>query len=108
MGLVFKGVLLLACFILLSSYIYAWQSYQNDLRNSGNAIGTGYFPLKTSNFSIGLGMEFQPLIGDLDANGKNEIVIFSNDSLIILSPQLDKLSSIRTGPVLGQPALFNF
>ena len=86
----------------------SWQTYQNDLRNTGVSNGTGYLPSNTANFSIDLGMDFQPLVDDLDANGKNEIVIFSNDSSIILSPQLDILNSVKTGPLLGQPTLFNF
>ena len=86
----------------------SWQTYQNDLRNTGNSSGTGYFPLKTSNFSIGLGMDFQPLVDDLDLDGNNEIALFSNESLIILNPQLEKLSEIKIGAILGQPTLFNF
>src|SRR3989338_7882366 len=100
---------LLVIFILAIPLSYAsWQTYQNDLGNTGTSNGTGYLPLNTANFSIDLGMDFQPLADDLDLNGKNEIVIFSNDFLIILSPQLDILNSVKTGAVLGQPALFNF
>ncbi len=97
-------------FILLSFNSFAyWQTYQNDLRNTGNANGTGYFPLKTANFSDdSLGMNFQPLIGDINKDGSNEIVIFSNDSLIIFNPQLNVLSQTKIGSVPGQPALFDF
>ncbi|MBI2654351.1 hypothetical protein HYX02_06105 [Candidatus Woesearchaeota archaeon] len=100
---------LLAVFILAIPPSYAsWQTYQNDLRNTGISNGTGYLPLNTANFSIDIGMDFQPLVDDLDFNGNSEIVIFSNDSLIILSPQLDILDSVKTGTLLGQPTLFNF
>ena len=71
--------ILIFIFLILDAHAY-WQTYQNDLKNSGSSNGTGYFPLKTENFSIDLGMEFQPLVGDLDKSGNNEIMIFSNDS----------------------------
>ncbi|MBI2101351.1 hypothetical protein HYT53_01960 [Candidatus Woesearchaeota archaeon] len=96
-------------FILLSFDSYAfWQTYQNDLRNTGSSNGTGYFPLKTANFSVDIGMDFQPLADDLDNNGNTEIVIFSNNSLVIFNPQLDILTQTKIGAILGQPALFNF
>jgi len=96
-------------FILFSVNVGAsWQTYQNDLRNTGASNGTGYFPLKTANFSVDLGMDFQPLVGNLDSNGNNEIVIFSNNSLIIFNPQLNKLNQVSVGAILGQPALFDF
>ncbi len=96
-------------FILLSfDVIASWQTFQNDLRNTGIRNGTGYFPLQTANFSVDLGMDFQPLVDDLDANGNNEIVIFSNNSLIVFNSQLNILTQAKIGTILGQPALFNF
>ena len=105
-----KLYLFLPIFILLCLNANAdWQTYQNDLRNTGASNGTGYFPLKTANFSDdSLGMNFQPLVDDLDNDGKNEIVIFSNDSLIILNPQLIILNQSKIGSILGQPTLLNF
>ena len=105
-----KFVLFVFVFILLSLDVSSyWQTYQNDLRNTGASSETGYFPLNTANFSYGsLGMDFQPLIGDLNADGSNEIVIFSNNSLVIFNPQLTILSQTKIGTILGQPALFNF
>src|SRR3989338_4726720 len=100
---------LLAIFISAIPLSYAsWQTYQNDLGNTGTSNGTGYLPLNTANFSTDIGMDFQALADDLDLNGKNEIVIFDNNSLIVLSPQLDILNSVKTGAILGQPTLFNF
>lgn len=102
--------LLLLIFILLITNTYAgWQTYQNDLRNSGSGNGTGYFPLETKNFSNeGLGMSFQPLVDDLNKDGRNEIVIFSNNSLILFDQQLRIVSQTKVGAILGQPSLFNF
>ena len=70
-------------FILMSLNVNAsWETYQNDLRNSGASDDVGYFPLETANFTNDeLGMDFQPLVTDLNSDGKNEIVIFSNYSL---------------------------
>lgn len=104
-----KFCLLLIALILLSFNANAWQSYQNGLGNAGVSDGTGHFPLKTANFSdSSLGMDFQPLVGDLDNNGNNEIVVFSNESLIVFNLQLGILAQAKIGSILGQPALFNF
>jgi len=104
-----KFVLALAIFIMLSIGASAsWETYENDLRNSGSSDETGYFPLDTANFSSNTyGMNFQPLVSDLDGNGDNEIIIFSNDSLIIFNPQLGILNQTKVGTILGQPAVFN-
>ncbi|MBI2660488.1 hypothetical protein HYX07_04970 [Candidatus Woesearchaeota archaeon] len=100
--------LVLFLFLATNSYAY-WQTYQNDLRNTGASNGTGYFPLKTSNFSDdSLGMDFQLLADDLNADGKNEIVIFSNNSLIVFNLQLKILNQTRVGNIQGQPALLDF
>lgn len=104
-----RFVLLMLGFILFSlSASSYWQTYQNDLRNSGIANGTGFFPLKTANFSNGIfGMDFQPLIADINNDGYTEIIIFSNDFLKIFDHELNLIEEKFTGAVLGQPALFN-
>ena len=100
----------LTILILLSfSAEASWLTYQNDLKNTGQSDGTGYFPLQTANFTDeSNGMDFQPLTGDLDGNGNKEIVIFSNDSLIVYNPQLEIVKQAKVGAILGQPELFNF
>ncbi|MBI3035828.1 hypothetical protein HYY71_05905 [Candidatus Woesearchaeota archaeon] len=105
-----KSYLYVSIFILLSfSANASWQTYQNDLRNTGVSNGTGYFPLRAVNFSDdSFGMDFQPLIDDLDNNGSKEIVIFSNSSLIIFNHQLMISKQSKVGDILAQPALFNF
>ena len=78
------------------------------MRNIANSNGAGYFPLKTANFSNNdFGTDFQPLASDLDSDGKNEIIIFSNNSLVIFNPQLEIKSQAKIGSILGQPTLFN-
>src|SRR3989344_5376827 len=106
----FKRFIFLIFFTILSINAGAsWQAYQNGLRNTGASSETGYFPLETANFTDNsLGMDFQPLADDLDASGSSEIVIFSNNSLIIFSPTLNILAQAKVGALLGQPALYNF
>ena len=53
-------------------------------------------------------MNFQPLVDDMDKDGQNEIVIFWNNSLFILSPTLTEITRARVGALLGQPTLFDF
>ena len=87
----------------------SWQTYQNDLRNSGSSDEVGYFPLETANFSVdGLGTNFQSLADDLDNDGGKEIVIFSNNSLILFDSQLQILNQAKVGRILGQPVLFDY
>ncbi|MBI2558130.1 hypothetical protein HYW20_02300 [Candidatus Woesearchaeota archaeon] len=102
--------LFVAVFILLSLNAGAsWRTFQNDSRNTGAADGIGHFPLQTANFSDNsLGMDFQPLVDDLNADGGNEIAVFSNNSLIIFNPQLNILTQTKVGQILGQPTLFDF
>ena len=86
----------------------SWQTFQNDLRNTGSANGTGYFPLATANFSNGLyGMDFQPLVNDINNDGYNELIIFSNDFLKVFDYELNLIDEKFTGTTLGQPTIFN-
>ena len=95
--------------VLLITNVYAsWQTYQNDLRNTGIANGSGYFPLRTTNPSTELyGMDFQALIDDLNSDGYNEIIIFSNDFLKIFDYELNLIDEKFVGAILGQPTIFN-
>ena len=104
-----KVYLFMLVFILLSFSVNAsWQTYQNDLRNTGSANGTGYFPLNTANFSNdNFGMDFQPLVYDIDNDGHNELIIFSNDFLKVFDYELNLLEEKFTGTILGQPTIFN-
>src|SRR3989338_5218586 len=96
-------------FILLSLNVSSyWQTYQNDLRNTGIANGTGYFPIITSNFSNNLdGMDFQALVDDINNDGYSEIVIFSNDFVKIFDYELNLIDEKFAGTILGQPTIFN-
>ena len=102
-------LLLLLILLLFSLNVNAsWQTYQNDLSNTGSANGTGYFPLRTANFSNELyGMDFQPLVDDINNDGYNEIIIFSNDFLKIFDYEINLIDEQYVGNLLGQPTIFN-
>src|SRR3989338_3706609 len=104
-----KWVLSSLILILLIPCAYSWEQFQSDNVNSGKANGTGYFNSKEiSNFTDSLnGMNYQPLIYDIDANGKNEIIIFSGNYLKILDSRLNLIDEKFVGNLLGQPAVFN-
>ena len=79
-----RGIWLLLL-ILVPSTSAAWNQYQGDESNTGRAEGIGY--LGGSAFvnitNTDAGFNFQPLVGDFNNDGKNEIAIFSNNSLEI-------------------------
>src|SRR3989338_3914055 len=95
--------------ILLAPYVYSWEQFQNDELNSGKANGKGYFNLnKIKNINDSLnGMNFQPLVSDIDNNGKNEIITFSGNYLKLFDNKLNLLNEKFVGNLLGQPAVFN-
>ena len=109
MGWIVRLNFFVIVFTLLSFCSGAWQAYQYDLQNTGSAAGKGYFPAATLNLSRDdYGMDFQPLADDIDSDGRNEIVTFSNNSLIVMDAYLNVLNQIKVGTLLGQPSLFNF
>ena len=105
-----KGVAWLLFLIFIPNVNAAWEQYQNDLGNSGKAEGIGHFDSSTlTNITDYLnGMDFQPLVSDLDNNGKNEIVIFSRNYLKIFDAKLSLIDEKFTGNLLGQPTIFDF
>ena len=104
-----KGVVWLLFLILAPSANAAWEQYQNDLGNSGKADGIGYFDSSiTTNITNSLdGMNFQPLVSDLDNDGKNEIVIFSGNYLKIFDAKLNLIDENLVGNLIDQPAAYN-
>src|SRR3989344_3987465 len=87
----------------------SWEQFQNDELNNGKANGTGYFnerTIKSVNDSLN-GMDFQPLVSDVDNNGKKEIVIFSGNYLKIFDARLSLVDEKFVGKLLGQPTAFN-
>ena len=102
-----KKLLLLVLILVLPQAYSSWTTYQGDLRNSGVSYDIGYFPTNLVNFTVNFGTELQPLVDDLNLDGKNDIIIFNNETLYILDAQLNIQSQIKVGNVSGQPAIFN-
>ncbi len=95
--------------ILLISNAYSWEQFQNNELNNGKANGTGYFnamAITSLNDSLN-GMNFQPLISDINNDGKNEIIVFSGNYLKILDNELSLIGEQFTGKLQGQPVIFN-
>src|SRR3989338_8202273 len=93
--------------IILVPYAYAWEQYQNDNLNTGRTDGIGNFNNFKGNITISEGFDFQPLVSDLDGDGSNEIIIFSDDTLMVLDKRLNEIDSSAVGIVLGQPIVFD-
>ena len=103
-----KGVALLLILILIPSANAAWEQYQNDIFNTGKTDGVGNFNKFSANITdFENQSNFQPLVSDIDNDDKNEIIIFSNDSLKILDNKLNEINKTSIGVIQGQPAIFN-
>lgn len=91
-------------FIITSGAEYDWLTYNNDNFNSGAQTGTGYFNTRnitviTNNID---GMDYQPLVADIDADSYNEIVIFSGSYLKIFDYELNLIDEKYIGNPQGQ------
>ena len=86
-----------------------WSEYCNSNDNLCKQSGISYFSNagaeSISNNSEG--MEFEPLAADINNDGKNEIIIFSNSKLIIYNDSLGFVNEIDVGNLVGQPAIYN-
>ena len=103
-----KGVIVFLLLVLAPSANAVWEQLQNDQLNTGRASGAGYFNSKSiANFSINNGTNFQPLVSDINNDGKTEIIIFFNDSLGIFNPALDLIGEKIVGKLQGQPAIYD-
>ena len=52
-------------------------------------------------------MDFQPLADDINNDGYNEIIIFSDDFLKIFDYELNLIDEKFVGNTLGQPTIFS-
>lgn len=106
----FLFILFITVLILsLLSASASWEQFQNDVLNSGRVNGTGYFnerKIISINDSLS-GMDFQPLISDIDNNEKNEIIVFSGNYLKLFDNKLNLINEKFVGNLLGQPTVFN-
>ena len=100
---------IIALILSLLTASASWEQFQDNEANNGKANGTGYFnERKINNITDSLnGMNFQPMVSDVDNNGKNEVVIFSGNYLKLFDNGLNLINEKFVGNLLGQPAVFN-
>src|SRR3989338_2629856 len=81
-----------------------WTDFNKNRLSYGIASGNGYFSKSAINSILynSYGTEFQPMIADIDNNGQNEIVVFSNNSLIVLNKSLALIAQKQVGNLRGQ------
>lgn len=102
-------VLSLTLLFITGFFNTGFTTYQNDLQNTGRFNGTGFFDTRNIiNFTDILnGMDQQPIAGDINNNGKNEIVIFSGNYLKVFDAKLNLIDENFVGPLQGQPTFFD-
>ncbi|MEK0371122.1 MAG: hypothetical protein QQN55_08215, partial [Nitrosopumilus sp.] len=85
-----------------------WVEACNVENNLCRQSGKGYFGISSiENKSSAYGMNFEPIVADINNNGKNEIVIFSNSKLKIFNYSLGLIDETTIGRLVAQPTIFN-
>lgn len=103
-----RVVLFLLFLILIPNLNAVWEQFQGDESNTGKGDGVGNFGnAAIVNFTIAEGMNFQPLVEDINDDGKNEIIIFSGNYLKIFDSYLILIDEVFVGNLQGQPTVFN-
>ena len=85
-----------------------WQSYNKDNKLSAIQSGTSAFDIGYTSKTINNGSNYQILSADIDADLQNEIIIFSNDYLMIFDNNLDLIAQKQVGNLRGQPDIINY
>ena len=110
MKLVF-GVIICLFLVLHSSIALAdsWEIYGKNITANGvNLDSVGYLNRSIAFFNISFGMNFQPLVDDLDSDGYNELILWQNDTLRIYNRSIVQIVEHRLGILQSQPAISNF
>ncbi len=104
-----KGAAVFLLILLVPGVNAVWEQFQFDDVNSGRVSGIGYFDSRTlTNITNYLdGYDMQPLIGDINNDGKNEIIIFSGNYLKVFGNKLNLIDEKYVGKLQGQPTIFN-
>jgi len=85
-----RGVLVLLVLVLVPSLGAIWEEFRVD--------GVGYFDTDNLiSITIHDGMDYQPLVADIDNNGHNEVVIFSGNYLKIFDNELNLIDEENVG-----------
>ena len=99
-----RTVVWIGVFLVLVSCAYSWETFQYDYSSSGYSPGVGYLGSTVldnfTNWSVG--MDYQPMVADISADGAKEIVIFSDDYLYLFDKQLNYIASLEVGSLEGQ------
>ncbi|MFH0868197.1 MAG: hypothetical protein V1831_02705, partial [Candidatus Woesearchaeota archaeon] len=111
--------------LLIPSVSAAWEQFQGDeVKISGKTSewlescnspsnlckqsGVGYFESSIiENKSTSYGMNFEPISADINNNGKNEIIIFSDSKLKIFNHSLGLIDETNVGNLVAQPTIHN-
>ena len=87
----------------------SWETYgKNITANNANLDTTGHFNRTMAFFNLSFGMDFQPLVSDLDSDGYNELIIWQNDTLRIYNKSIAQIVEYKLGVLRSQPSISNF
>ncbi|MBS3131691.1 hypothetical protein J4212_04630 [Candidatus Woesearchaeota archaeon] len=98
-----KGVNLALILILMPSAEAAWDSFNNDATGFAAINGSGFISeIGGVSINVSFGMNFQPMVADLNSDGRNEMVIFSGSNLTIVDENLGIIARKNVGALQGQ------
>jgi len=76
----------------------------NNEIQSGRSYFYGTIKNKTNDTQ---GMQFNPLTADIDQDDNNELIIFSNNNLLVYDKDLKLKNKTQVGVLQGQPTIYN-
>ncbi len=84
-----------------------WKTFCNGNHAPCTQSGASLFSEPQTRITkIERGMDFEPLISDINADTRHEIIVFPSGYLEIYNESLGRVAQSYVGNVLGQPALF--
>lgn len=88
---------------------YEWHQFQRDERGSALQPGGAWFSqTSVSRIATSSGSSFQPLVGDLDADGQSEIVIVDSGTLAVYDRAMRLKASLPLGFIGSQFAIVQY
>ena len=89
--------------VLIPSVTAVWDTFNNDITNNAKLNGSGFINVeKFFVINVSFGMNKQPMVSDLDFDGDNEIVIFSEGYLKLFDKNLNLVAEKIVGDLQGQ------
>ena len=109
---VFSYLLISLLFLVFSAFIVRseWAQYQFSPNSSGFFPTTNPFDSTTivNVTNSNNGSNFQPLVGDLNGDDVNEVVVFGINNVFVYNTYLNLKTQYNLGGnIIGQPVLFN-